>query len=269
MLEAILVRPIWGRVGSTLMMALLLTSEDVAGERRYPFEHRYLSRFVAHLNALERLKVPPPADVRARLARRISPPPVPDVGLRFTPTILDVDAFRQALLPDYWRRFSEQQAGARLYAEKASPEHLPDPSPLGIPHRIIHLVRDPRDVWASTNAFDERRGFYGFGRRPGQSRRDYLDNFIEGVRDNTALYDAEGGELVRYEDMMADLPAVAARIGEWLGVALDAAAVPTFDEHVTAPGRSVGRWRDDLPADEATRLTDALQPELAGWGYGD
>src|SRR5438132_13668463 len=41
----------YGRVGSTALMALLGTDERVAFDRRYPFEHRYVT-YVAKLSLL-------------------------------------------------------------------------------------------------------------------------------------------------------------------------------------------------------------------------
>ena len=47
MLEPILIRPLWGRSGTTLLMALLGTSPEVAFVREYPYENNELTRLCA------------------------------------------------------------------------------------------------------------------------------------------------------------------------------------------------------------------------------
>ena len=74
--------------------------------------------------------------------------------------------------------------------------------------------------------------------------------------------------IVRYQDLVLDLPGTADRIGSWLGVELDAEATAgdtAFrSKHMTAatPKQSVGRWRDDLEPQVADRFSSELAPEL-------
>jgi hypothetical protein len=84
----------------------------------------------------------------------------------------------------------------------------------------------------------------------------------------------EKGEvpIVRYEDLVRDLPGTAERLGNWLGVELDAKSVMRDksyrSKHMTAdsPERSVGRWRTELEPEIAERFTRDLGPELRALG---
>jgi hypothetical protein len=77
---------------------------------------------------------------------------------------------------------------------------------------------------------------------------------------------------VRYEELVRDLPGVAARVGSWLSVELDAEAVARERRmgwvHRTAPSteESIGRWRRDLPGDVAKTIAHELGPELEAVG---
>src|SRR5436853_2601872 len=51
-LTPILVRCMWGRVGSTLLMQLLGTSEAIAFNRSYPYEARVLTSLLHHIQPL-------------------------------------------------------------------------------------------------------------------------------------------------------------------------------------------------------------------------
>lgn len=162
---------------------------------------------------------------------------------------------------------------ARYYAEKT--EKLRLDRLVGVPVRILELVRDPRDVWASIQAFDEKRGFYGFGRRRWEPRWLYRRRWVSQV---LAKYDRMLDEhrqneahTVRYEDLAQDRATVAEAIGSWLGVSLVHEAVPEHARHRTTENAaaSVGRWVRDLGVREARWLTSRLEPLLSTFGYLD
>ena len=261
-------------------MALLGTSRRVVFDRRYPSEYRFASYF-------------------ARLAERMTEPFDPERHLGVTPfffgdqpawgpipfatDVLHVGDLRRPLLRSMWQAWSEVATDAapdaRWYAEKLAVP-VEDLRDAGLRVSTIDLVRDPRDVLASIRAFTAR-GIDGFGRTPGIDEGDYLEAFVERTRarldglDGIDGIDAErdGDRVVlRYEDLVGDLPAVAARLGAWLDVDLDAVAVLDEDDlahHRTSasPASSIGRWRDDLAPAEADRIVEVLGPTLARLGY--
>lgn len=287
-LTPILLRGLWGRVGSTLLMQLLATSSAIAFDRVYPFEDRVLSHLL-HLAA-------PLADRQPTAAGRwwmedadrlwwMDP-----AALRFSPQgdplpfpSLDVDRaeLHRRAVRQLWQAYSDTArathgAQLRFYAEKYG-MYAEDVTAAGVSVRWLDLVRDPRDVWVSVRAFDTARGFYGFGRREAQSEADFLASYVANVarRLDVMLADdpEHGSLLMRYEDLVTDLPSAAARIAGWLGVTLDPGSVVAgregFRHHMTSPSpeASLGRWRTDLSQPEASVISRGLGDRLTRLGY--
>jgi len=259
-----------GRSGSTLLMELLGTSPLIAFDRVYPYEDPYLLYLVRMARLLDQ-SGRPSKEWGLRHVRR------PDLA-RFGP--LPVGRRAQILnhrtvnplwvrsLRALWGEFSDQARAAMpaivgedapaptMYAEKA-PSWLP---PLleeaGIGHRLLYLLRDPRDIHLSILAFNAKRGIStGFGmkaddtpesfaRRFAAQRRSQLEPIVSGA--------IPSEQVVRYDRMVSDLEGEARRLGAVLGVALDAAAVQPpkgkQGQHVTAGSvvASVGRWQREM-----------------------
>ena len=275
-----------GRVGSTLLMQLLATSDEVIVDRVYPYENAYLAFFI---HFIEQLGMPyDPArnwsihalvdDINAEISTKGGPMP-------FDPVSVDRHTLKVRAMRRLWEAFSEAAVErdngpgeARFYAEKlivgVDPRTIIEAQ---IPIVLIDLIRDPRDVFASIQAFNAARGFPSFGRLRGQSDADYLEVFVAAERGllaelNRPLHGVTP-ILVRYEDMVADLPAMAARLGSMIGLALDHVQVEAGRDavrhHMTSDGGagSVGRWRDDLSPTEIARIESELGAEMDRLGY--
>ncbi|MBV8529486.1 MAG: sulfotransferase [Candidatus Dormibacteraeota bacterium] len=147
----------------------------------------------------------------------------------------------------------------------------------GLDAVVIDLVRDPRDVFASIQAFNSARAYLGFGRRADQSASEYLETQVENWKRRIEVMriPIAGARtiLIRYEDMVADLAGVAAHLGGLLSISMDASRVEAdrerYTQHMTSDGGagSVGRWRRDLSAAESGRIERTLGDELAHFGY--
>ena len=273
-LTPVLVRMLQGRVGSTATMRLLATSPEVAFERTYPFEHSYLS----YLTLLTRQIALPrdEADATINLVYHESTQVGP---LPFEASIFDPQELAHRSLVAIWAEFTHcvrrNAPEARYYAEK----YWGRLSPLldaGLKPVVIDLVRDPRDVVASIRAFNARHSQRLFGRPRARDEPEHFRQLVAGM----ALRLAELNEVIaiprlqlRYEDLIEDLPGQAAKLNEFLGVELDAGAFASDqalqERHRTAPSveASVGRWQDELSAEEIAYIERRLGRRMRALGY--
>jgi hypothetical protein len=285
-LTPVFVRMISGRVGSSMTMQLLGTSDEIAFWRRHPFEKRRAATLLAWAHSLREPLAWPSRDADwmnddelwwidpDKYHVRVDGDP-----LHHGPKGERRVQLSRAALRGLWQAFSDseraQQPGARWYAEKYAGfgDDLLD---AGIPVRFLDLVRDPRDIWASILAFDAQRGYSGFGRPKDASDEEYLRTFADGLaRRIASLRDTPSQAkrlLVRYEDLATNLPEQAARIGRWLDVSLDATAVTkardSHRNHMTSPdlASSVGRWHREVSTEQQQLLAEALGP-MDDFGY--
>jgi hypothetical protein len=278
MLPVVGLRLVEGRVGSTLLMQVLASAPEVVLDRRYPYgEYRFLSycsRAASVMAGPWRPDVDPGVtEFFVGDGARFGPLP-------FDPESLDRDELRKRALGHLWSAVSEamllREPRAGWYAEKlAVPiDAIVD---AGIPLRVIDCVRDPRDVLVSIRKFTAAAGFDGFGRRPGEAESQYLPRFVATFAERLDEIAATPPEvdrvILRYEDFAVDLAGTANQLGEWLGLSLDPEAAPRSrldqPQHLTTGSveESIGRWRLELPADEADTIWAALASRLEPHGY--
>ncbi len=284
------------RDGSTLMMQLLGSSPQIAVEMSFPFERKYFAYLWRWSQLLDREDWPEEqwgpqglgSLTQVRTHPLLGPPPwQPRPLIRSLP---GEPSMAERCFELAWREFSRRAARERRSDLGAA---APDAGPVRYfaekhlntwkvplaqlpPVKLIVLLRDPRDSWVSINAFNDARGGGGLGRDRAGSREQHLENVIRRQRERLRWIAElqEGGEvpIVRYQDLVLDLPGTADRIGSWLGVELDAEATAgdtAFrSKHMTAatPEQSVGRWRDDLEPEVADRFSSELAPELRAVG---
>jgi len=258
------------RSGSTLLMHLLGTSPLIAFDRVDPYEHPYLLYLVRMARLLDRGRKPSEGWSRRQLRGQESAGfgPFP-VGRRAqilnyrTPEPLWARSLRAL-----WLEFSEQARAAMpsilgseapaptMYAEKSRDWLRPLLRQAGIAHHALYLLRDPRDVYLSILAFNAKKGVSaGFGMEAGDTAEGFARRFA--VQRRALLEPLLSGriparEIVRYEALVHDLPAEAARLGSLLGVELDPAGAQAAGSvrsgHITAgsAAASVGRWKKEM-----------------------
>jgi len=254
-------------------MQLLTSSDEVAAERDYPYEARYLTYFMRWCSLPFTGEKRGDAWHGGSLMGGAEPTvvggfPWNDDGSQIIPQ--GGDGFPAQAFRALWEQFS-QRSEARFYAEK-TPLWVVDRLAQSLDdYRTIYLVRDPRDVWLSINAFDKKRGFYGFGRKEGEAIEDYRSRFIVEQRDRFAKLGAlERGSsayrLLRYEDLIADLVGETQKLSDWLVVRLSAEAViaqrPAMAHHITSSDSSTERWRKEMPKEEQEEFEQGMGAEL-------
>lgn len=288
------------RDGSTLMMRLLASSPQIVVGGDYPFEQKYFAYLYRWAHVIDKQRWPKarwnaPQNLstlsRDKEMALIGPPPWLPRDL-FDPDGA-AEPLSDRLFTLAWEEFSQRAASVaaarsrdrsahvRYYAEKHLNSWDLDLDRLPAAVRIIALLRDPRDTYVSIRSFSKRRQQGGsrptMGRRPGESLEDWVHRHVRRQRERLQwlkrIQDDGSVPVVRYEDLVRDLPGQAARLEDWLEIDLDARAVAADQklvaQHVTAesPEHSIGRWRDEMPVWVAKVFKDQLEGELAALGF--
>jgi len=281
------------RSGSTLLMQLLGTSPKVVFERSSPFETRYLSFYMRWAWQLAGARQRRTGWTIDRLVQEvptpgndIEPPPfaMPHGFAVDGPTPLWHAAFLTA-----WREFSRRARRSEscspgldprsiYFAEKTRTPFQYSLRELGIEHQVIYLLRDPRDILQSIWSFNKKRGTMSFSVQQDESELEFAARFLDDrARRMRVLLEIAPHDpnctIVRYEDMILDLPGVAARLSKRLGVDLDAKQVLSqqkdFADHMSSKGpkASIGRWHQEMDPEIKLLFATELGRELKALGY--
>ena len=280
-LTPIMVRT-FGRTGSTLLMQILGTSDQMIFEREYPFEHRYLSYCF-------------------NLCRMVSEPPKPDDdwnndvlfqcrsskvgGLPYGKTsIVDGNKLQGYAFKALWEQFSLSireelncvYGNQYFYAEKV-PSQVADAANVLLEARNIFLLRDPRDEMVSIKSFNEKRGFNSFGWAENDTDETYAIKMCRNRRHFMQhMHEAQDTHRrinVRYEDLINNGQQEVERLSEWAGVDMCfETAMGNTDirsKHMTSKdsASSVERWRNELSSDVQAIFSRELGAELTNLGY--
>jgi len=281
LLEPLLVLSIFGRSGTTLLMQLLGTSEQIVFDRDYPFETRYLTYLLRWSLLLQEGYQPNDAwnpDINNKApGGRIGPFPYSNAKY-WKGREMWIPCFQSA-----WREFSRMSSVQkcveyRYYAEKTpfwAPEYLQQ----AMPYKAILLIRDPRDVFLSITAFDKKRGFPGFVREVADDDWTFAQRLVKLFRERIPVIhretDKKNSMLVPYELLASSLPAASEKIGKWLGIPFNPfvveAQASSFSHHMTSrdPSASIGRWKKEMDKDIRDFFEKELADELEFLGYTD
>jgi hypothetical protein len=275
----------FGRDGSTAMMARLAASPEIVADGKYPFERRYFTYLWRWSRLLERTDWPGALWGKEDVVSLSQDPSVPLLGPPpwFPRTLLDAPGEAggpsEAAFGFAWGELSARAVAARpgetprYYAEKHSNTWKVDRRELP-EHRLIVMLRDPRDVQASIEAFEGIRPEASFAANLSRAGIDRLPALVERYRNRlrwiVGLAEDESALVVPFEELSADPDAAAARVAEYLGI--EVPGRPADEEglvsrHMTAKSGAVGRWRTDLDPGTAERLTRELGPELRALGF--
>src|SRR6185437_14738573 len=253
----------FGRSGSTAMMALLATATEVAMNREYPFEHRFLTRLVKAAALADRFSQGLGFSDEQLFDFENSIGSAEDGRVKeatFLRTHLPRQTIGHQTLMQQWRLLTpplrESTPGATLYAEKATAWVAPQVRSC-FPVFTLYLFRDPRDVFLSANEFIAKRQHLGFGRRAGDSDAEHARNlayeyltFFENYR---ADHQRPDTTLITYRELVQDAAGLAQRLNAFLktSIAPQAACKDFLDGHRTSatPTHSLDRWKkESLPS---------------------
>jgi hypothetical protein len=298
-----------GRSGSTWLMQLLASHPEVVAFRRFPYESAPAKYWVHMLRVLSE---------PANLVQSAYPDTFHnDLWWLGANPYHDDRVYEQAPLENWFARtqverlalfsqrtiedwyltlaHAQQQPAPVYFAEKHMwPNYIPVLTWELYPRsKEIFLVRDFRDMARSIMAFDERRGFAGFGRPEGATDEQYLRGELRlMVRDLLRSWQTrrERAHLVRYEDLVLRPAETLTAMLEYLGID---ASPPTIEhvmrhgseEVLTLPGSSgepaevsahrtapdlaatIGRWRHETDGAFGAVSEEVFGEALAEFGY--
>jgi hypothetical protein len=265
------------RSGSTVFMLILSCADGVYFSNEYPFEERDLTYVVRLVNLATK-----PIDKTLRNGF-LSPYldalrgyPYHGAGDFFDAT----DEARKNLFLTLWEGYSasaRKKGDYKYYAEKVAFD-IPQQVNRYIGAKNISLLRDPRAVFNSILEFDEKRGYYAFGRQEGETVTDFAERFCLGqkalMRHFSSVEPSENQLKLRYEDLIQNLPSTVRAIEAFLGCSIDKDRLKRefaaySGLHATSPTAvaSVDAWRTKLPDEVKVLLTERMGEELALLGY--
>lgn len=129
---------------------------------------------------------------------------------------------------------------------------------------FIHVVRDPRDIFASFNLHRSRSKAWTSKDSEQNARR--IDGALKRFNEQVSPW-GEGHYYleVRLEDMARNQEAELRRICDYLGLDWSEGLL---DTPLSEEGAHIGRWKDDLSGAEAGMAMRILGPWIKQYGYG-
>jgi sulfotransferase family protein len=287
----------FSRTGSNLVLRLLGSHPEVVAYRPFQYEPRVLTYWVDVFRELTE----PAAYLRqittqGRIAARgwwlgtggPAPRPIFDPQIQRSlalDTVEDAAAFCRRRIARVYARIASatDRPAAALFAEKQLPGAVPTIAWELYPDaREVFLVRDFRDMIASVLAWKARFGGPWFGYAAAKSDEEFVRSFERFATNLVASRRrrSEQAHTVRYEDLVGDPERTVDALVAYLGVehssALVERMVATLGEHspeseayrtTESIQASIGRWRNDLPAELQRAAQETFAPALEEFGY--
>ena len=278
-LTPILVRMMDARVGSTAIMQAFSTAPEVVMDRKYRYEHSYLTYFARLMSQISHFHPESPDSTGFTMEEVVYPQDARIGPLPFEPLVIDAGTLAQAGLHELWRQFSDlarsSAPGSAYYAEKfwGDAKVIID---AGLEPVLIDLVRDPRDVIASNRAFNDRHGGSLFGRPQVASEAAHLRHLIARMRFRLKEMETPVPArrlTIRYEDLIRTPDATYRRLEEIIGVRLRPELIGEMSsetrEHITSTSieASIGRWQHDLDEADVREIERRLGTSMRKLGY--
>ncbi len=276
----------FGRTGSTLLMQILGSSDQVCFEREYPFEHRYLT-YVYNMARVAGLPATVPGNVNVQWDNDVMfRGKSPVVGCLPYGKVNGVNrgALSKKLFASIWDDFSSElrrsngiASGQTAYYAEKVPQEVAHMANELLMSKNIFLLRDPRDEMVSIKSFNQKRGFNSFGwldtdtdisyaHKMCRNRQKFMRTMIGFESNHRRIH-------VRYEDLIRRGDEEVERLSDWLGVPMCLSTATRNKKirqiHMTSKdaSSSVERWRTELSDDVQKIFSRDLGAELDGLGY--
>jgi hypothetical protein len=288
-----------GRTGTTLLMSVLAAHPEIVLERRFPYEQSPAKYWIHLLKVLSEpanfIQSSHPDTFHDDLWS-VGHNPFYDDAVAAThdqhrqlgkEQIERLADFCQRSIDDWYSVVArmQDQPDARYFAEKHMwPNHIATLTAELYPRgKEVFLVRDFRDMACSILAFDQKRGFAGFGRLESKTEEEYLSEVLRPAA--LRLYDGwrerrDRAHLVRYEDLVLEPRATVRSLLAYLDLDDSDASVesllagvreetPALDYHRTSADArsSIGRWRREQGDTFGAVCNELFGEVLAEFGY--
>ncbi len=279
MMKPILVRA-FGRTGTTLLMQLLGTSNDIFVPNDYPFESRYLTYFSRMTKLFDESCLD--QNYRDGDVLDFNRNLLGNCPYKFS-DIVDSDEMRRRLLHGLWNQFSQsvfskENKNYQFYAEKVALEVAPYINASLPDVNNIFLVRDPRGELASIISFNKKRGFNGFGWQDDDTEMSFATKMIESRKqyfNSLSGYDELNKNIIilRFEDVVENLKGTADKLEKFLNVKIDFNSVvnnvSNMSHHMTSSSisDSSSKWKKELSKDVISFFEEEMHEELKLFGY--
>ena len=283
-----------GRTGSTAVTRLLAAHPEVVAYRPFEYEPRVVTYWLDLIQDLAdpaafRRQVQPqgPLDpgwwtgARAPYPRRLVDDELQ--ALLGGESIEELALFAQRRIERFYAKTAELTgcAGADRFVEKLGPRTGAFLRELYPTASEVVLVRDFRDMVASVLAFNEKRGYAGFGRARTKDDVEYVETIVaDSVELLTQAWRARSGDafLLRYEDLVRAPGETVRALLDHLGLAAEPDTIesmlaaldePKSEVHRTVAdaAATIGRWRKDLAPEVQEACGRTLGPALREFGY--
>ena len=290
-----------GRSGTTWLMRLLSGDEEIAAATSYPYEIRVGVYWMQVLQVLSspanHAQSTKPDGFETNLYSIGSCPyfhPAYLEGLERGESlnswfsddyIQDLARFSQQSIDRYYDIVAQSRGTdqTRFFMEKNLGGHIPwvYSNTYEAPREIV-LIRDFRDMFCSSRAFNEKRGYAAFGKQLASNDEEWIRNRYRGIR---KLVDSwkerkDRAFLLRYEDLILRPEQSLVAVLEYLGLeGSDERArqllkkarkdTPQLEAHRTTsdPASSVGRWKRDMDPETQKLFHSVFADVLAEFGY--
>jgi len=265
-----------GRTGSTMLMNLLGTSEQIRFEKQYPFENRIFSNLLQIAKMFQADFNPKaPHNFMINENKFFS-------TVAFTKNqLFDKESyskkafkllFESAILDDKIIK----EYTTLYYAEK-TPYSSDMEDILGnFTKKHIFLYRDPRAVIVSSNKFNIKRGFVDFWWQEGDNYYSYLQKNIGHFKEQLekALKYTTDSKIfvVKYEDMVENPVELTDNLNDWLELKqskIDYQKVSQIKYHMTNnnSGDSIEAWKNELDRTSLHFINNEIGSLLEKCGY--
>jgi len=290
-----------GRSGTTWLMRLLSGDDNIASVNSYPYETRI---GVYWMHMLQVLSSP------GNHSQSTSPDGF-ETGLfnigscpYFHPAFLEnlenkdvlhswfsqdyvrqLADFCQRMIDQYYDMLPEKHTKekTRFFMEKNLGGQIPWVSNniYSSPKEII-LIRDFRDMFCSSKAFNEKRGYAAFGRQLANNDEQWIQNRYRGAKRlvNSWKERKDTAFLLRYEDLILKPEETLVSLFGYLGmdpsydqaerlINISKQDTPELQSHRTThnPANSIGRWKHDMDIETRDLFTSIFGDVLSDFGY--